>query len=68
MQISGIIFLARKNWFAWVFFEISTAAQFIIYLDAGNLILLIESVLLFISNFILLCYWFMMNRKAKIKQ
>ncbi|AHK22657.1 hypothetical protein [Candidatus Hepatoplasma crinochetorum] len=65
MQISGVIFLARKNWFAWVFFEISTTAQFIIYLDAGNLILLIESVLLFISNLFLLCYWFMMNRKAK---
>lgn len=67
MQISGIIFLSRKNWFAWVFFEISTTAQFIIYLDAGNLILLIESVLLFISNFALLCYWFMMNRKAKLR-
>ncbi|CRX37096.1 / / hypothetical protein / 590894:591862 Reverse [Candidatus Hepatoplasma crinochetorum] len=67
MQISGIIFLAKKNWIAWLFFEISTAAQFIIYLDAGNLILLIESVLLFISNLILLCYWFMMNKKAKMK-
>lgn len=65
MQISGVIFLARKNWIAWIFFEISTVAQFIIYLDAGNLILLVESLLLFISNLILLCFWFKMNRKVK---
>ncbi|BDV03769.1 MAG: hypothetical protein HPPSJP_4900 [Candidatus Hepatoplasma scabrum] len=67
MQISGIILLTKKNWFAWIFFEGATVAQFIIYKDAGNIILLVESVLLFIINLLSLFYYFVMNQKFKDK-
>lgn len=66
-QVSGLILLTRKTFWAWVSFEVAMAAQMVVYFDAGNLILSIQSILLFISNLLPLYYWFTMNQKSAKK-
>ncbi|BDV02185.1 MAG: hypothetical protein HPAVJP_0740 [Candidatus Hepatoplasma vulgare] len=66
-QVSGLILLTRKTYWAWISFEVAMAAQMVVYFEAGNLILSIQSILLFISNLLPLYYWFTMNKKSARK-
>lgn len=66
-QVSGLILLTRKTYWAWLSFEVAMVAQMVVYFEAGNLILSLQSILLFISNLLPLYYWFTMNIKSARK-
>lgn len=66
-QVSGLILLTRRTYWAWVSFEVAMIAQMVVYFQAGNLILSIQSILLFVSNLLPLYYWFTMNIKSARK-
>ncbi|BDV03767.1 MAG: hypothetical protein HPPSJP_4880 [Candidatus Hepatoplasma scabrum] len=63
-QVSGLILLTRKTYWAWISFEVAMFAQMVVYFQVGNLILSIQSILLFVSNLLPLYYWFTMNIKS----
>lgn len=69
-QVVGLILLTKKTYWAWISFEVAMIAQMVVYFESGNLILSIQSILLFISNLLPLYYWFTMNKKSakQVKQ
>ncbi len=66
-QIGGLIVVNKKSWIAWAMWEVAEIGMIVSFGKAGNMIMVVQNLLLFVSNLIPLSYWFMLNRRAAIR-
>ncbi|BDU67732.1 MAG: hypothetical protein TYPL_3850 [Candidatus Tyloplasma litorale] len=63
-QIAGLILMIRKTWLCWLMWEFAEICMITVFIKSGNVIMIVQNILLFLSNLLPLFYWVVQNKKS----